>query len=413
VLSLSVDTEGQRLDRPSPSERALSDFCDAIVSGLHISLSKQPSAEEVKQCFHAILPLCHRARITRLGDLTGLDRLGLPVVQAVRPDALSEVSSLGRGLSTMEAAIGAIMESLERFYAESISSDRVFLATANDLNIADGLFDNLLLPNRQGNWRKRTIPWITGVNVATGSTQPVPLELVHTCYTDPPPAYDGVFLRSTTGLACHTTSYGAFLHGMFECVERDAIARAFATHGFFDRMRIAPTGLGDRVDHILSLAGERWISVALWLAPSPGKVPVVWCQTIETGPGEPMLALPTEGYSAGPNIETAVSSALLEALAARAGAISGTRDDQTRKHYRKSTDTIVSKARQLILEEASSMRSAEAESLAVPNLGTLIDRIVSAGLGPVLAVHAGSDTETGVQCVRTILPGALPFSIVR
>lgn len=413
MLSLSVDSKGPKIDSPLPDDRTLSGFHGAILSGSYISLTQHPSPIEADQCFRAILPLCRRARITRLGDLTGLDRLGLPVAQAVRPDALSEVTSLGRGLSTMDAAIGAIMESLERYYSESIPSDRVFLATANDLNIADGLFENLVVPNCQGNWRTSTIPWITGVNVATGSAQPVPLELVHTCYTDPPPLHDGVFLRSTTGLACHMTPYGAFVHGLFECIERDAIARAFATHGFLDRMRIAPTGLGDQVDHILSLAGERWISFALWHAPSPAKVPVVWCQTIETGPGEPMLALPTEGYSAGPNIEIAASSAMLEALAARAGAISGTRDDQTREHYRKSTDAMVARARQLILEESFSMQSAEAGWLAVPDLNTLIDRVLSAGLGPVLAVHAGSDTETDVQCVRTILPGALPFSIVR
>lgn len=403
----------QRFDRPSPSGRTLFEFCDAIVSGLHLSLSKQPSATAVEQCFHAITPLCRRARITRLGDLTGLDRIGLPVVQAVRPGALSEVTSLGRGLSIVEAAVGAIMESLERFYAESIPSDRIFLATANDLNIPHGLFENLVVSNYQGNWREKTIPWIEGVNVPTRTLQPVPLELVHTYYSDPPPAYDGLFLRSTTGLACHTTSYGAFLHGMFECVERDAIARAFATHGFFDRMRIAPTGLGDRIDHILSLAAKRSISVALWQAPSPANVAVIWCQTIETGPGEPMLALPTEGYSAGPNMETAAASAMLEALAARPGAISGTRDDQTREHYRKSTDTIVAKARQLILEGTSFMQSAEAGPLTVPDLGVLIDRVVSAGLGPVLAVPVGSDAVAGVRCVRTILPGVLPFSIVR
>lgn len=413
MLSLISDTNGPKIDGPLPLDGALSEFHGAVISCPQLSLTQRPSSKEIDHCFRSILPLCRRARITRLGDLTGLDRIDLPVVQAVRPDALSEVTSLGRGLSIAEAAVGAIMESLERFYAESIPSDRVFLATANDLNIAEGLFENLVVPNYQGNWRRTKIPWITGVNVAMCSAQPVPLELVHTCYTDPPPLHDGIFLRSTTGLACHMTSYGAFLHGMFECIERDAIARAFATHGFFDRMRIAPAGWGDRADSILSLAGERGISFALWQAPSPTKLPVVWCQTIETGPGEPMLALPTEGYSAGPNMEIAASSAMLEALAARAGAISGTRDDQTREHYRKSTDAVVARARQLILEEPFAMQRTDVEWLAVPDLNTLIDRVLSVGLGPVLAVHTGSDSETGVQCVRTILPGALPFSIVR
>ncbi|WP_425536752.1 YcaO-like family protein [Ensifer adhaerens] len=391
----------------------LARFRDAILAGFSNPLSPPANLEEAEQCLRTILPLCRRTGITRLGDLTGLDRLGLPVVQAVRPIALSEVSSLGRGFSMVAAAVGAVMESLERFYAEAIPSERVFFTTADELKIADGLFDNLLALDRRGNWRARTIPWITGIDVATGFSQSIPLELVHTCYTDPPPAHDGLFMRTTTGLACHMTVFDAFLHGLFECIERDAIARAFATHGFFDRMRISPLGLGDGVEHILSIAGKHHISFGLWLASSPADVPVVWCQTIETGPGEPILALPTEGYAAGPSIAAAAESAMLEALSARAGAISGARDDQTRRHYRRSTDLIVAKARQLILADTSGLPRPSIEPCAVSDLGALIGRVISAGMGPILAVPVGADVETGVQCVRTILPGASPFLIVR
>jgi len=162
----------------------LARFRDAILAGLSNPLSP-PADLEAEQCLRAILRLCRRAGITRLGDLTGLDRIGLPVAQAVRPAALSEVTSLGRGLSMAGAAVGAIMESLERFYAEAIPSGRVFSTTADELKIADGLFENLLAPDRQGNWRIRAIPWITGVDITAGFPQSVPLELVHTCYTDP------------------------------------------------------------------------------------------------------------------------------------------------------------------------------------------------------------------------------------
>ncbi len=411
-MSLSFEPTGRNTDPSNPSGM-LATLRGRIVADLGEPLSQLAGPEVDDRCLRTILPLCRRARITRLGDLTGLDRIGLPVVQSVRPAALSEVTSLGRGLATASAAVGAIMESLERFYAEAIPPERVFLATADELKIAGGLFENLLVPGRRGKWRETTIPWITGIDVATGRTQPVPLELVHTCYTDPPPAHDGLFIRTTTGLACHMTVVGAFLHGLFECIERDAVARAFATHGFFDRMRISPFGLGDSVDHILSVAGKHGISIGLWLAPSPAKVPVVWCQTIETGPGEPILALPTEGYAAGPSVEAAASSAMLEALSARAGAISGARDDQTREHYRRSTDAVVERARQLILGGAFGTPHPAIEVPAISDLRSLVDRVTSAGLGPILAVPVGADAETGVQCIRAILPGALPFSILR
>ncbi len=362
--------------------------------------------------FLGLVPLCRRARITRIGDLTGLDRIGLPVVQAVRPGALSEVTALGRGISKAEAAVGAVMEALERYFAEAIPAERTFVATAAELGFADGMFENLLAGGRGDGWRSKRIRWIRGFDVVSGSVLPVPLELVHTCYTDPPPADDGLFVRTTTGLACHWDGRRAFLHGLFECIERDAIARAFATHGFFDRRRIAATGLGDGVQHIRSVAGRCGVSFGLWLAPSPAGIPVVWCQTIETGAGEPILALPTEGYAAGSNLATAASSAMLEALAARAGAISGARDDQTRRHYRRSRDAVVAMARQLIIE-ATPPTTAAAEPRAVSDLASLIDRLTSAGLGPILAVPVGRDDETGVECVRTVLAGARPFFELR
>lgn len=391
-------------------DQVLHDLCTAIAS--NPPLARQGGPDDVGQTFRKILPLCRKASITRLADITGLDRIGLPAVQAVRPAALSEVTSLGRGLSRSEAAIGAVMESLERYYAERIPPHRVFLATADELRVPDNLFGNLVMPHCT-DWRTRTIPWINGVNITSGCIQPVPFELVHTCFTEPPPPHDGIFIRSTTGLACHTTLYAAFMHGLFECIERDALARAFDTHGFFDHMRLPLFGWGETVDRIVKLASEWGIALGLWHVPSPLKVPVIWCQAIEAGPGEPILALPTEGYSAGPTPAIATLNAILEALATRAGAISGARDDQTRQHYRKRTDAMVVKARQLVLDTPPSTQMTAPGWLTPPGVSTLVDGIASNGLGPVLTVLAGSDPATDIQCLRTILPGALPFSVLR
>jgi ribosomal protein S12 methylthiotransferase accessory factor len=250
--------------------------------------------------------------------------------------------------------------------------------------------------------------------VGSGSIQPVPLELVHTRYTEPPPLGDGFFVRTTTGLACHTSVPKAFLHGLLECIERDAIARAFVTHGFFERMRLGgSTSFGSRTSQLLERVQGNGLSIALWHAPSPTGMPVVWCQTIETGPGEPMLSLPTEGYAAGGNLDAAASSALLEALVTRAGAISGARDDQTRRHYRASTDAYVAQARELITTEAPSTGDGAIETSGAEDLGTLVQAVIAAGLGPILTVPVGSEMKHSVHCIRTILPGAQPFATVR
>lgn len=391
----------------------LSAFYAGIKDGNASLVSPEPDPGDAEAYFRSLLPLCRRARITRIADLTGLDRIGLPIIQAIRPAALSEVTSLGRGMSRASAAIGAIMESLERFYAEAISASRIFLSTAEGLGIRTGSFDGFGLPTSRTNWRDREIDWIMGVDMATGAAAPIPFELVHTIYTDPPPPRDGVFLRTTTGLACRRSDFGAFRHGLLECIERDAIARAFETHGFMDRMRLPVSGLGAAVQDILPRLAECGISAAFWYAPSPVRVPVVWCQTIEAGEGEPMLALPTEGYCAGFDLHQAAFGALLEALAARAGAISGARDDQTRKHYARPSKAMLADARDLILGECATLVDFESALPPAADFADLLERITIAGLGPVLAVSVASENDPNVHCVRTIVAGMRSFAIER
>lgn len=389
----------------------LSAFYAGIING-NMTLGS-PDPGDAEFYFRSLLPFCRRARITRIADLSGLDRIGLPVVQAIRPAALSEVTSLGRGMSRASAAIGAIMESFERFYAEAIPASRVFLSTAERLEIGAGSFDGFCLAVSRANWREREIDWIMGVDMATGAAAPIPFELVHTIYTDPPPCHDGVFMRTTTGLACHRSDFGALRHGLLECIERDAIAQAFKTHGFMDRMRLPLSGLGTAVQDVLSQVAALGISAAFWHAVSPTGIPVVWCQTIEAGEGEPMLALPTEGYCAGLDLHDAAFGALLEALAARAGAISGARDDQTRKHYAKPSGAMLADARDLILGEGAPSISFVDVLPAVTGLEELLERIISAGLGPVLAVPIALETDPDIHCVRTILAGMRPFTVER
>ena len=58
--------------------------------------------------------------ITRIADITDLDRLGIPVFSAVRPGATQGSVSVynGKGVSKVEAEVSAIMEGIERYSSE-------------------------------------------------------------------------------------------------------------------------------------------------------------------------------------------------------------------------------------------------------------------------------------------------------
>src|SRR5580700_11508074 len=67
-----------------------------------------------------VRPYAARMGITRLGNITGLDRIGIPVAIAVRPNSRSASVSQGKGLDLPQAMASALMEACEGFHAEAI-----------------------------------------------------------------------------------------------------------------------------------------------------------------------------------------------------------------------------------------------------------------------------------------------------
>src|SRR5205823_9306186 len=67
-----------------------------------------------------VRPHAARMGITRLGNITGLDRIGIPVAIAVRPNSRSVSVSQGKGYDLPQAMASALMEACEGFHAEEI-----------------------------------------------------------------------------------------------------------------------------------------------------------------------------------------------------------------------------------------------------------------------------------------------------
>src|SRR5438132_3474905 len=59
--------------------------------------------------------------ITRIGNVTGLDVVGVPVVTVIRPNARSLAVAQGKGLTLAAAKASGLMESVETHHAERIT----------------------------------------------------------------------------------------------------------------------------------------------------------------------------------------------------------------------------------------------------------------------------------------------------
>src|ERR671919_2931352 len=71
-----------------------------------------PASETLPKAFQA----CQRIGVTRLADITGMDRLGVPNYSAVLPGTEDYIWVYsGKGMTRRQAKASALMESIERY----------------------------------------------------------------------------------------------------------------------------------------------------------------------------------------------------------------------------------------------------------------------------------------------------------
>src|ERR1700726_4554412 len=109
-----------------------------------------------------VRPHAARMGITRLGNITGLDRIGIPVAVAVRPNSRSVSVAQGKGLELPQAMASALMEACEGYHAEEIGPcwHGSYRDLASRATVADP--DSLCLSGRPFDPDDAAISWIEG-----------------------------------------------------------------------------------------------------------------------------------------------------------------------------------------------------------------------------------------------------------
>ena len=82
--------------------------------GTHRLIAPQQTLERVR----GLLPVMG---ITRIANVTGLDKVGIPVVMVCRPNSRSIAVSQGKGIDLDAAKASGVMESIEGYHAERIT----------------------------------------------------------------------------------------------------------------------------------------------------------------------------------------------------------------------------------------------------------------------------------------------------
>jgi YcaO-like protein with predicted kinase domain len=195
----------------------------------------RPQARDWRR-YHAseLLPIAEReARLlgaVRPSSLGGLDELGTPVWQVVRPAALDIEGNVtvltGKAWSDEQACLGAHMEFLERHWAER-SDVPYIVARPSELQARKEWFIPLAvmpLPLGIPDPGDQPLAWVQGTTLQ-GEKIWVPAHDVICPYTPPAGAHNPAIWRSA-GLASGGHLTDAVFYGLLEVIERDAMAVA-------------------------------------------------------------------------------------------------------------------------------------------------------------------------------------------
>jgi len=360
-----------------------------------------------------VRPFFAEIGLTRVANLTGLDRIGIPVWQAVRPASRGLSVSQGKGVDDDFARASAVMESIEQHHAE-FTSLAVRLESYAHLARRGAVVDPDLVARSGASTftPTRLLPWVEATDLATDERVWVPYESVHANTMLPRMPGSGAFACTTNGLASGNTVAEAVLHGLCEVIERDAHALwnvgeewSSATTRVDLASVFHPTAVAllDRYD----AAG---IDVALWDMTSDLDLATYRCVITDRQADAELNPVPAS-YGAGTHPDPAISltRALTEAAQSRLTAIAGTRDDLTRAQYDLiSAAAAVTLHREIATREErpvdAGARLSRSTDTVEDDVGVVLDQLRAAGLPQALFVDL-SRPGWPVSVVRVIVPG--------
>ncbi len=305
--------------RPWPKEPRES-TAKAILTGTH----RVCSAEETLARIQPFLP---RIGITRVADVTHLDDLGIPVIQAVRPNSRNLSVSQGKGITKALATTSALMEAIELWHAEEPSLPALWeeIGTLQPC-LPYSLYD-LNLSKQHLLHDALRLEWFPAQILGTKQETYIPADYTRLNFTVRPTWLLPTFFVSSNGLASGNIREEAILHGLYEVIERDALARVRA--GTLRPLLIEPETIdGGASRPILERFWRAGATVNIYGLPGPTGI-----ACFEVHLSSPSYATVMKGSGCHLDRDVALSRALTEAAQVRLSVIAGTRDDIQHRAY--------------------------------------------------------------------------------
>jgi ribosomal protein S12 methylthiotransferase accessory factor len=293
---------------------------EATAKSFRAGTHRVRSPVETWEWLRELLP---RAGITRVADVTALDRIGIPVWQAVRPASRNLSVSQGKGATPEAARVSAAMEAVELWHAEDLGHLPQAVMSPREMG-----YDNAI-PLAALRWRPNLppevsavpMPWVRARGWGEEREAWLPRWMLELDFTHPEELGLDLFQVTSNGLASGNCLEESLLHGLCELVERHALRLA-------EREPHRPVALCQGSIEV------PWLREPVDRVRAAGMKLALWDLTWEVGIPTVLadLAAPDipnvwRGSGCHPNPAVALSRALTEAAQSRLTYISGARDD--------------------------------------------------------------------------------------
>ncbi len=293
----------------------------AVIVGTHRICTPEETLARIQ-------PYLAHMGITRVGDLTHLDDIGLPVFQAVRPNSRNLSVSQGKGITKTLAKVSALMEAIELWHAEEpqLPSVRAEIGEMSeqlpysiyDLNLAHHSLLHDALP----------LEWVPASMLGSCEKTYVPMDYIRLNGCVQNTWLLPTFQHTSNGLASGNIREEAILHGIYEVIERDTIA--LVRSGTLSFLPIDPATVdGQTSGPLLERLHKAGASVNIRGMVGPTGIGCFEARI--TSRSYPMMI---SGYGCHLDRDVALSRALTEAAQVRLSVISGARDDIQHGAYR-------------------------------------------------------------------------------
>lgn len=361
--------------------------------------------------------------VTKVADVTGLDRVGIPNFMTVRPHDLGPGISYYNGKGTTRAAAhaGALMEAVERHAGERYDGP-VIASSHYNLRSEHACVDPLEIhvPMVRKYSEHLMLEWVLGFDLMTRRPTYAPLN----CVVAPYDSDSGMslFHTSTNGLASGNTRVDAVCHALCEVIERDAtglamaradvrpaVAALLADIGFAGAVPAEPgetplislRGLPRPAAALVRKLQRAGLEVELLDLTSATGIATIAC-TIVDRQGLPMGMNAHSGCGTHPDARIALTRALTEAAQSRLTCIQGGREDLPDYVAAQGAAPMEARHRRRDTVDFGDIPSCRHSSVN-DDVEFIIERMRQSGFEQAVVVDI-TRKEVGIPVVRVIVP---------